>query len=169
MISIKDAQATTEAFGPQKRTSITFKQETLLFSIFVGHFDLDPEPCKKSEKPRGWDGAHCPSWQWNCFLGSNTDITGKSICERHYKGAPNTLLPAKHRVGRVLIFFSSRRNWAPPTITRRRECPLPFGTGGRGTLTGERGGGRVPIPTMGHTLWYSVYLCTLSRQSNDKN
>ncbi len=35
-------------------------------------------------------------------------------------------------------------------------APPPFGTGGRGTLAGEKGGGRVPIPTRGHTLWYSV-------------
>jgi hypothetical protein len=39
--------------------------------------------------------------------------------------------------------------------------PLPFGSGGRGTLAGERGGGRVPIPTRGRTLWYSVNICTL--------
>ncbi len=31
----------------------------------------------------------------------------------------------------------------------------------RDTFAGERGGGRVPIPTRGHTLWYSIYLCTL--------
>jgi hypothetical protein len=36
--SIKDAQATGEAFSPQKRTSSTSKHEnSLLFSIFVGH------------------------------------------------------------------------------------------------------------------------------------
>ncbi len=28
--------------------------------------------------------------------------------------------------------------------------PPPFGTVGRGTLAGERGGGRVPISTRGH-------------------
>jgi hypothetical protein len=37
--SIKDAQATVEAFSPQKRTSSTSKHEnSVLFSIFVGHF-----------------------------------------------------------------------------------------------------------------------------------
>jgi hypothetical protein len=30
-----------------------------------------------------------------------------------------------------------------------------------GTLAGERKGGRVPILTRGHTLWYSFYICTL--------
>ncbi len=32
---------------------------------------------------------------------------------------------------------------------------------GRGTLAAERGVGRVPIPTRGHTLWYSLYICAL--------
>ncbi len=44
-------------------------------------------------------------------------------------------------------------------IVGRVLCFSPFvgiGTpGGRGTLAGERGVGRVPIPTRGHTLWYS--------------
>jgi hypothetical protein len=39
--------------------------------------------------------------------------------------------------------------------------PPPPGSGGRGTLAGERGVGREPIPTMGHTLWYSLYIRTL--------
>ncbi len=52
------------------------------------------------------------------------------------------LMRIYHRV--VLSFFSSRRNWDSPT-------PHPFG--GRGTLAGERGVGRVPIPTRGHKLW----------------
>jgi hypothetical protein len=33
--------------------------------------------------------------------------------------------------------------------------------GGRGTLAGERGVGGVPIPTRGHTQWYSLYNSTL--------
>jgi hypothetical protein len=31
-------------------------------------------------------------------------------------------------------------------------------SGGRGIFAGERGGGRVPIPMRGHTLWYSLYI-----------
>ncbi len=46
--SIQEAQATGEAFRPQKRTSRTTKREiSLLFSIFVGHFvllDANPDP-----------------------------------------------------------------------------------------------------------------------------
>jgi hypothetical protein len=59
------------------------------------------------------------------------------------------------RVGRVLSFFSSRRNWDSPNPSPAGECAPPA-SGGSGTLAGERGGGRVPIPTREHTLWYSV-------------
>jgi hypothetical protein len=39
LASIKDAQATGEAFSPQKRTSSTSKHKnSLLFSVFVDHF-----------------------------------------------------------------------------------------------------------------------------------
>jgi hypothetical protein len=44
-----------------------------------------------------------------------------------------------------------------PTPPRRRVCP-PFGSGGRGTLAGERGGGRVPDTTRGNTLWWKNFL-----------
>ncbi len=65
-----------------------------------------------------------------------------------------------HRVGRVLSFFSNRRNWDSPNPSPAGECAPSFGSVGRGTLAGERGGGRVPIPTRGHTLWYSI-MCVL--------
>jgi hypothetical protein len=49
----------------------------------------------------------------------------------------------------------------PQPLTRRRVCPPPSpGSGGSGTLAGERGVGRVPIPTRGHTLWYSLFIYT---------
>jgi hypothetical protein len=61
--------------------------------------------------------------------------------------------------------FSSRRNWDSPNPSPAGECAHPpFGSGGRGTLAGERGGGRFPIPTRGHTLWYSSYICVLCIQ-----
>ncbi len=59
-----------------------------------------------------------------------------------------------HRVGRVLSFSPVVGIGTPPT-------PHPFGSGGRDTLAGERRGGRVPIPTRDHTLWYSLYISTL--------
>ncbi len=66
-----------------------------------------------------------------------------------------------HRVGRVLRYFSSRRNWDSPNPSPAGECAPSLWFRGEGH-TGERGGGRVPIPTTrGHTLWYSIYVCTL--------
>jgi len=37
----------------------------------------------------------------------------------------------------------------PPPPPRRLGCPFPPVSGGRGTLAGEKGVGRVPIPTRG--------------------
>jgi hypothetical protein len=66
----------------------------------------------------------------------------------------------KLRVGRMLSFFSSRRNWDSPNPSPTGECAPPR-YGGRGTLAGERGVGGVLIPTRGHTLRYSLYIRTL--------
>ncbi len=58
--------------------------------------------------------------------------------------------------------FSGRLNWDSPNPSHASECaPPPLGSGGRGTHAGERGGGRVPIPTRGHRLWYSLYIYVL--------
>jgi hypothetical protein len=46
--------------------------------------------------------------------------------------------------------YAPRRNWdSPQPPTRRLVCPLPPVSGGRGTLAGEKGVGRVPVPTRG--------------------
>ncbi len=66
-----------------------------------------------------------------------------------------------HRVYRVLSFFSSLRNWDSPNPSPAGECAPPPGSGGRSTHAGESGGGRVPIPTRGHTLWYSLCIYVL--------
>jgi hypothetical protein len=63
---------------------------------------------------------------------------------------------AGHRVGRMLCFFSSCRNWDPPN---------PSPAGGRGTLAGEKGVGRVPIPTSEGT--YSVVLTLTQARQQD--
>ncbi len=55
----------------------------------------------------------------------------------------------KHRVGRVQSIFSSRRHWDYPPPRPRASVPPPPLVRGRGTLDGERGSVRVPIPTMG--------------------
>jgi hypothetical protein len=64
-----------------------------------------------------------------------------------------------HRVGRVLSFSQVVGIGTPPTPHPQASMALP-GSEGRGTLAGERGVGRVPIPTRGHTLWYSLYIYT---------
>ncbi len=67
-----------------------------------------------------------------------------------------------HIVGRVLSFFSSRCNWDSPNPSPAGECaPPPLVPGGGAHLLTREGGGRVSIQTRGHTLWYSVYICTL--------
>jgi hypothetical protein len=62
-------------------------------------------------------------------------------------------LSFRHRVDRVLSFFSSRPNW--DSSTPLGECVPPLWSRGEGTLACRRGGGGVPIPTRGLTLWYS--------------
>jgi hypothetical protein len=59
------------------------------------------------------------------------------------------------------LFLKSSELGLPQPLTSRRVCPLPPVIGGRGTLAGGTGVGRVPIPTRGHTLWYSLYIRTL--------
>jgi len=78
------------------------------------------------------------------------------------------LWKAQSRQSAKLLLQSSELG-LPQPLTWRRLCPPPFGSGGRGTLAGERGGGRVPIPTRGHTLWYSIYVCTLWWKVSAKN
>jgi hypothetical protein len=70
-------------------------------------------------------------------------------------------LHSTHRAGRVLRFFSSRWNWDSPNPSPAHECaPHPVVPGG-GAHAGDRGDGRVPITTRGHTLWYSLYVSAL--------
>ncbi len=68
----------------------------------------------------------------------------------------------EHRVGRVLSFFSSRRNWDSLNHSPRSPvgeyAPTPFGNGGRGpgSLAGERGGWDSPNSDEGT---YTLVLC----------
>jgi hypothetical protein len=67
---------------------------------------------------------------------------------------------------RVPGLLSSRPNWVPPTPSPARECCSPplWIQGGR--QSHFRRGWRESISTMGHTLWYSMYTCTLQYNSN---
>ncbi len=52
------------------------------------------------------------------------------------------------------LFLQSSELGLPQPLTRRQVCPPhPLVPGGGGTLAGGRGGGRVPIPTRGLTLF----------------
>jgi hypothetical protein len=65
----------------------------------------------------------------------------------------------------VLGFFSSRPNWTlPPTHPKAIASPHPFGSEVRQNRLLERGWGGGPNSTMGQTLWYSRYMCTLWNQ-----
>jgi hypothetical protein len=59
----------------------------------------------------------------------------------------------KHKVRTYKEYHSvcqpSELGLPPQPPTRRLVCPLPPVSGGRGTLAGEKGVGRVPIPTRG--------------------
>jgi hypothetical protein len=54
----------------------------------------------------------------------------------------------RHKLGRVLSFFSSRRIWDSPTHSPAGDCVPPLvGSGGVAALACSRGGEGVPIPT----------------------
>jgi hypothetical protein len=73
------------------------------------------------------------------------------------------MVDLSNRVGRVLSFFSSRRNWDSPTPNPAGESPPPLVRGGGHTRLRERGEG-VPIQTRRQTLWNSRFICTLWRR-----
>jgi hypothetical protein len=61
-----------------------------------------------------------------------------------------TMLPTKYVHIKSTTVYAPRRNWdSPQPPSRMLVCPLPPVSGGRGTLAGEKGVGRVPIPTRG--------------------
>ncbi len=83
-------------------------------------------------------------------------------CEIFYHFDFRYFYTIKHRVVRMLGYFPVVGIGTPPTPHPQGSVPPPLlGFGGRGTLAGERGGGRVSIPARGHTLWFSVFICNL--------
>jgi hypothetical protein len=63
-----------------------------------------------------------------------------------------------HRVGRVLSFFSSRRNWDSPTPLAAGECaPPPFGPGGGNTRLQQKGWGSHNSEEVTYTVVLYVY------------
>ncbi len=67
--------------------------------------------------------------------------------------------PTKYVHIKSTTVYAPRRNWdSPQPPPRRLVCPLPPVSGGRGTLAGEKGVGRVPIPTGAYTV--VLFICT---------
>ncbi len=81
-------------------------------------------------------------------------------------GGPEGEGGANRREGKVLTskpFLKSSKLGLPQPLTAGEcdcACTPPPVLGG-GALNGERGVGRVSIPTRGHTLWYSLYIYVL--------
>jgi hypothetical protein len=114
----------------------------------------------------------------------NLSLLRQSLCYQWFRWVPPRLVWGRARVGSpwgwpcsgipscptsqsrqsAKLFLQSSELGLPQPLTRRRVCPVcpPFGSGGRGTLAGERGGGRVPIPTRENKLWYSMYSTYIS-------
>ncbi len=58
------------------------------------------------------------------------------------------------------LFLQSSELGLPQPLTRRRVCSPTPRFWGEGHTRWRRGVGRVPIPTKGQTLWYSLDICT---------
>jgi hypothetical protein len=77
---------------------------------------------------------------WRTVPGHHCLLAEGEICAPIYRRTE----PPVHRVDRVLGFLSSRLNWDPNHLTRRRVCSLLWCQGGTNLLAGEGVGG-VPI------------------------
>jgi hypothetical protein len=76
----------------------------------------------------------------------------------HMKEVLNLCLRAQIRQSAELFLQSSELGLPHPQAS---VPPPPLWFVGGYTLACGRGGGGVPIPTSGQTLWYSRYICTL--------
>ncbi len=121
------------------------------------------------QRKKAWDSANVfpfldgtVSWSSTCVCG---DVVWppRGLWWTPPSPSPPSTLPRGTSQSRqsAKLFLQSLELGLPQPLTRRRVRPPTFGSRGRGTLAGERGGGRVPIPTREHIVWYSVYICTL--------
>ncbi len=123
-------------------------------------------------KPASWSKLRCrvplrtPCFSMN--TASHLKAVGRQLLRNIYwrqRDKVGSAPPVKYcrpqsRQSAKLFLLSSELG-LPQPLTRRRVCPPHLWFGGRVTLAGERGGGRVPVPTRGYTLWYSVNIRTL--------
>jgi hypothetical protein len=85
-----------------------------------------------------------------CELRHRTLICGKVIEQNIVFSVALSVLTTKYVHIKSTTVYAPRRNRdSPQPPTRRLVCPLPPVSGGRGTLAGEKGVGRVPIPMRG--------------------
>jgi hypothetical protein len=101
-------------------------------------------------------GSEKPIWLCSSLVKrrhGDATLSGRGVC-------PLGILP-KHRLGRVLS-FSPVVGIGTPTTPHPQASVPPWFRGEGHTRWRERGWdrGRVPIPARGHTLWYSVNICT---------
>ncbi len=92
------------------------------------------------------DSTQCSSVLPNPCFSDNTvclEVFRLLPCSLKQRSNPKKIMVyGTHRVGRMLSFFlQSLALGLPQPLTHRRVCPPPFGSKGRGTLAGERGGG----------------------------
>jgi hypothetical protein len=68
----------------------------------------------------------------------------------------------------VLSFFSSRRNWDSPPLSRKRVCPPTLWPGEEGTLARGRGVGGSPNSDEGtySVVLYSIYKYFVTKESS---
>ncbi len=103
--------------------------------------EKSPAPWRSFVIPKLWkvhDRTH--SKERMCYIG-NRDQSATTCFDGVH-----------HRVGRVLSFSP---------VVGIGSVPPPLWFRGEGHIRWRERGGRVPIPTRGHTLWYSLYICTL--------
>jgi hypothetical protein len=88
-------------------------------------------------------------------LHNSTTSVGGTTYIIHSFGESSMITNTKYVHIKSTTVYAPRRNWdSPQPPTRRLVCPLPPVSGGRGTLAGEKGVGRVPIPTV------VLFICT---------
>jgi len=99
------------------------------------------------------------------FLSFHFKISAKKLSRGCCPYRATILNLGCHRVGRMLSFFSSRRNWDCPNPSPAGECaspPLAPVTRGAAPSLAREGSGESQFQRGDiHSAWYSLYICNL--------
>jgi hypothetical protein len=98
----------------------------------------------------------CTRHRWFFSCTSINHPYPSTYCTKVYLYIPYTRFSRPQSRQSAKLFLQSSELGLPHPFTRRRVCAPSFGPGGGYTLACRREGGGVPIPTRGHTLWYSI-------------